>query len=86
MWVCPQAPEPDPEDFSCQFDPCCTDPFCCGDLCCLDPCCSDPFCGQECYEYSYAACVEYCGVYDIYNEECIYQQMDCDYYTDIYCY
>jgi hypothetical protein len=25
-------------------------------------------------------------VYDIYNEECIYQQMDCDYYTDIYCY
>lgn len=87
MWQCPEVGDPDPGGGeNCLFDPCCDDPICCGDLCCLDPCCGDPSCGLECFEYCYSACAPFCGVYDIYNEECIYWEWNCDTYCDVYCY
>ena len=88
IWKCPEVtdPDPDPPDPDFGDDPCLTDPYCCGDVCCQDPCCSDPSCGQQCFEFCYVSCEDYCGVYDIYGEECIYWQSDCDYFCDVYCY
>lgn len=88
FWECLPAASPtppDPPDDLCEFDPCCDDPICCGDFCCGDPCCWDWNCGLDCYDVCYSDCEQYCGVYDLYYEECIYWQTSCNYHCETYC-